>query len=267
MAPPWGTIDCGRHLARATYGEEQRETGVDQLRILALETSGNSGSVAALAAGQLILQQPLASGTRSAQSLAPGIRSLLAEVGWSLGQLDLVAVTRGPGSFTGLRIGITTAKVLAYGVGAQVAGVNTLEVIARQAPAAREAPGLWAVLDAQRGELFAARFAAETHERWVASRGVQVIDRPTWLAQLGAGELISGPGLKRSLSGVRSDVTVVDPQFWLPTAEMVGRLAYEQILAAGPDDLFQLTPQYFRQAAAEEQWERQHGPGDPIRPH
>ena len=133
------------------------------MRILALETSGSSGSVAALEGTQLILEQPLASGSRSAQSLAPGIDALLAEVGWSVGQIDLLAVTQGPGSFTGLRIGITTAKALAYAVGGQVIGVNTLEVIARQAPPGRAAPAkqqtLWTVLDAQRGELFAARFA------------------------------------------------------------------------------------------------------------
>jgi tRNA threonylcarbamoyladenosine biosynthesis protein TsaB len=229
------------------------------MRILALETSGNSGSVAALDASQLVLQQALADGSRSAQSLAPAIHRLLAEVGWPVGQVELIAVTQGPGSFTGLRIGITTAKALAYAVGARVMGVNTLEVIARQAPAMREAPALWAVLEAQRGEVFAARFVAETPNRLSAPGGVQIIDRHAWLAQLAAGEAVSGPGLLSSLAGIRSDVTVVEQQFWLPRAAGVGRLAYEQSLAGRHDDLFQLTPQYFRQAAAEEQWERRHG--------
>jgi tRNA threonylcarbamoyladenosine biosynthesis protein TsaB len=238
------------------------------MRILALETSGSSGSVAALDASELVLQQTLASGTRSAQSLAPAVKSLLAEVGWSVGQVDLVAVTQGPGSFTGLRIGITTAKALAYAVGAQVIGVNTLEVIARQVPATRQAPWegqppepvLWTVLDAQRGELFAARFVGGAFDRHGAPLGVRVIDRDAWLAQLVGGEAVSGPGLERSVPGVRSDVTVVDRQFWLPMAETVGRLGHEQSLAGRHDDLFQLAPQYFRQAAAEEKWQRQHGP-------
>ena len=107
------------------------------MRILALETSGSSGSVAALDEGRLIVERPLAAGSRSAQSLAPGIDSLLAEVGWLVGGVDLVAVTQGPGSFTGLRIGVTTAKALAYAGETQVIGVNTLEVIARQAAAPR----------------------------------------------------------------------------------------------------------------------------------
>jgi tRNA threonylcarbamoyladenosine biosynthesis protein TsaB len=227
------------------------------MRILALETSGSSGSVAALDASQLVLEQALASGSRSAQSLAPGIESLLAEVGWTIAQVDLVAVTQGPGSFTGLRIGITTAKALAYAVGAQVIGVNTLEVIARQTPA--RPPALWTVLDAQRGELFAARFVPGDFERWSMPGAVKVIDHDAWLAQLAVGEAVSGPGLERFALASRSDVTVIDRQFWTPTAEMVGRLGYERSLAVGHDDLFQLSPQYFRQAAAEEKWQRQQG--------
>ena len=244
------------------------------MRILALETSGSSGSVAALEASRLVLEQSLASGSRSAQSLAPGIDALLAEVGWSVGQLELIAVTQGPGSFTGLRIGVTTAKALAYAGGAQLIGVNTLEVIARQAPAPGRAPAtpsaLWTVLDAQRGELFAARFTAGTDtagtvaagpvDRWSMQGAVEVIDRQEWLAQLEAEEAVSGPAVQRSAAEMPPGVAVIDRQFWLPRAETVGRLGYEQFLAGRRDDLFQLCPHYFRRAAAEEQWQRQHGP-------
>jgi tRNA threonylcarbamoyladenosine biosynthesis protein TsaB len=227
------------------------------MRILALETSGNSGSVAALEASQLVLEQPLPNGSRSAQSLTPGITALLAEVGWTVAQVDLIAVTQGPGSFTGLRIGITTAKTLAYAVGAQVIGVNTLEVIAWQVPATW--PALWTVLDAQRGELFAARFVPGARDRWNAPAEVQVVDRDAWLDQLAAAEAVSGPWLECSAVGMRPDVTIVDRQFWMPRADMVGRLGHAQFLAAGHDDLFQLSPRYFRRAAAEDQWQRQHG--------
>jgi tRNA threonylcarbamoyladenosine biosynthesis protein TsaB len=230
------------------------------MRILALEASGNSGSVAALEASRLILERPLAQGSRSAQSLAPGIEAVLAEVGWSARQVDLIAVTQGPGSFTGLRIGVTTAKALAYAVGAEVIGVNTLEVIARQAQKAWEglaAPAaLWTVLDAQRGELFAARFLLPDANRQSPPTEVLTIDRNAWLKQLTPHDVVSGPGLERSDLGVRPDVTMVDRKDWDPRAETVGRLGYEQFLAGRRDDLFQLSPQYFRRAAAEEQWDR-----------
>src|SRR5687768_6416743 len=110
------------------------------LRILALETSGRSGSVAALI-GQVVPvrtrvigQQALDDHQRNAQSLAPAIRSLLDVAGWRPADVQLVAVTAGPGSFTGLRVGVTTAKVFAYATSAAVLGVDTLEVIAQQAP-------------------------------------------------------------------------------------------------------------------------------------
>ncbi len=72
--------------------------------------------------------------------------------------MKLVAVAVGPGSFTGLRVGVTTVKLFAYAVGAEVLGINTLEVIAAQAP--DEIGDVWAVLDALRGEIIAAYFCA-----------------------------------------------------------------------------------------------------------
>ncbi len=104
------------------------------MRILALETSGTSGSVAVLEGSSQVAQLILPPGQRSARSLVPTIQDLLGRVGWEMSQIGLVAVTSGPGSFTSLRIGVSTAKALAYAVGAEIIGVNTLGVIARQAP-------------------------------------------------------------------------------------------------------------------------------------
>ena len=75
------------------------------MNILALETSELSGSVAAWSSGKLIRELDLEQSQRSAQSLAPAIATLLEEVGWRPGDVQLTAVTVGPGSFTGLRVG------------------------------------------------------------------------------------------------------------------------------------------------------------------
>src|SRR5271163_2151267 len=96
-------------------------------RILALETSELTGSVAAAADGNVLAELQLDPQQRSAQSLAPAIRALLAQVGWQPADIDLLAVTIGPGSFTGLRVGVATAKVFAYACGAEVLGISTLE--------------------------------------------------------------------------------------------------------------------------------------------
>jgi tRNA threonylcarbamoyladenosine biosynthesis protein TsaB len=100
------------------------------VKILSLETTDLSGSVAASDSSKLLLELELNSSQRSAQSLAPAIHSLLQQVGWKPADVELVAVTVGPGSFTGLRVGVTAAKTFAYAVGADVLGIDTLETIA-----------------------------------------------------------------------------------------------------------------------------------------
>ena len=105
------------------------------MRILAMDTSGRRAAVAALEDDRVLAECDSPPGVRSAAALAPLIAELLKGVDWQLRRLDLIAVTQGPGSFTGLRIGVTTAKTLAYATGAAVIGVNTLEVIAAGAPA------------------------------------------------------------------------------------------------------------------------------------
>jgi tRNA threonylcarbamoyladenosine biosynthesis protein TsaB len=228
------------------------------MRVLSLETSGTTGSVAALDDGDLIAQQVLPAGQRSAQSLVPTIQALLAQVGWKIAQVELLAVTSGPGSFTSLRIGVSTAKALAYAVGAEIVGVNTLEVIARQAPP--DWPAIKVVLDAQRDQLFAATFdrgaSGQIHEQ----RPTSVIDNQAWLDELKPGEVVSGPGLKRLGDRLPPGVVVVEQALWAPMATVVGQIGFEQFAAGRRDGVFQLVPQYFRRTAAEEQWDRRQGP-------
>ncbi|OHB85019.1 MAG: tRNA (adenosine(37)-N6)-threonylcarbamoyltransferase complex dimerization subunit type 1 TsaB, partial [Planctomycetes bacterium RBG_16_64_12] len=112
-----------------------RSSGWFAMKVLALETTERVGSVAAMDDGNLLCELKLCPKQRSAQSLAPGIKMLLERVGWQPTDVDLVATTVGPGSFTGLRVGVTTAKSFAYGVQADILGVDTLEVIAAAAPA------------------------------------------------------------------------------------------------------------------------------------
>src|SRR4029077_17224460 len=108
------------------------------MRILAIETSGRTASVAALEAadGDVVLLQEAATtrDERTAQALFPVLKVMLQEVGWAPDAIELWTVGVGPGSFTGLRIGVTLAKTFAYAAGAEVIGVNTLAVLAEQAP-------------------------------------------------------------------------------------------------------------------------------------
>jgi len=104
---------------------------------LAIESSGRTGSVALLDGDQLINEISLPTTQRTAATLSVAMDTLLGEMRKVAGSLQLVSVTIGPGSFTGLRIGVTAAKTLAYAMNCRVAAIDTLSVIAHQAFSAR----------------------------------------------------------------------------------------------------------------------------------
>jgi tRNA threonylcarbamoyladenosine biosynthesis protein TsaB len=220
------------------------------MRTLALETSGMAGSLAALDASRVLEERTLDPAQKAARTLAPSIRELLRGVGWRPADVQLVAVAAGPGSFTGLRIGVTTAKAFAYAVGAQVLGVNTLEAVAFAVPP--EAFPLRVVMDAQRRELFAATFARDEQGRVTFAAPTHIVAADDWLAGLRPGESVAGPGLERLAAALPPGVIALPRELWHPRAAAVGQLALEHHAAGRRDDVFQLTPNYFRKSAAEE---------------
>lgn len=223
-------------------------------RILAIESSGRHASVATLwgeASRTRLIGQTLLSGDeRTAQVLAPAIQQLLTEADWSPKSVELVAVTVGPGSFTGLRIGVTTAKAFAYAIGAEVLGINTLEALALQATPSPAS--LWTVLDAQRQELFAAKFAFDDQLNFRSEIGPRIIPQDEWLAALRSGDRAIGPALKRLASRIPAGVEMLGEQSWQPAATSVGELAWKNYQAGHRDDVWKLSPNYYRPSAAEE---------------
>jgi tRNA threonylcarbamoyladenosine biosynthesis protein TsaB len=224
------------------------------MQIVAIDTSGRHGSLAVLSgeADQAVVlhEVVLGSDQRTAQSLAPALRDLLADVGWPPQTTGMVAVTVGPGSFTGLRIGVTTAKAFAYAVGAEIIGVNTLEVLASQVP--RAASPLWAIMDAQRQELFAARFESNGADLVATSDQTRIVSQEKWLAGLQADEQVTGPALRRLMPRLPAGVISMPEELWQPTAAAVGKLAWRLYQAGQRNDVWQLVPAYYRPSAAEE---------------
>ena len=237
-------------------GSDCRECS--EVLILALETSSLAGSVALLSGDQLLTTCPLAADRRSTQTLIPTIDRLLKDTGREPTDIRLVAVTAGPGSFTGLRLGVTTAKTLAYATGADVLGLDTLEVIADQSRSrfnADSAPAeIHAILDAQRKELFLARFAwrGANLQRLDDNR---IVRGDEWLAQLPPGALVTGPALSRWEVRLPPGVIAADLILRQPQAETVGRLALAYCQSGRRDDLWKLAPVYLRPSAAEERAE------------
>ena len=222
--------------------------------ILALETSGRHGSVAVLRGDVVLASGQISPQQRTAAALTPLIRDTMNSASIALTDLDCVAVTSGPGSFTGLRVGVTTAKTLAYVLNCQVIGVNTLSVIAHQSPS--NVASVNAVMDAQRQQLFAATFRRDAQGRMTEVEPTTIIDNDAWLASLSDDAVVCGPGLTKLRSTLPSAVMIIDDKLWEPTAKAVGAVANAMIEAGQYDDLWKLTPQYFRKSAAEEKLAR-----------
>ncbi len=224
--------------------------GWNEVRILALETTEMTGSVAAADGGKLLVQKDLDPGQRTAQSLVPGMRAALEDVGWRPPDVDLVAVTIGPGSFTGLRIGVATAKTFAYAVGAEVLGIDTLEAIAAAAPPQVDA--LAVAVDAQRGQVIAGPFRRHEDGWMRPSAAAELVDTEAWLESLPAGTIVSGPIIRKFVDKLPQGVTAIDRQLWRPQAAMVAQLAHRDYASGRRDDLWKLLPYYSRLSAAEE---------------
>ena len=192
--------------------------------------------------GKVILERAHSRPKQSAERLLPLIAELLNEAGWQRRSLERLGVSVGPGSFTGLRVGIACAQGLSLGLGVPLVGVTSLAAMARAVPEA--IPGVrCAVLDARRAEVFAAGYAA-------GPRAALVVP-PLALAATGALEALSaqlprpivwiGSGL--ALLGIAASFSA--PGTEEPCAGAVGLLAEELDPALHP-----ALPVYIRDAGA-----------------
>jgi tRNA threonylcarbamoyladenosine biosynthesis protein TsaB len=234
-------------------------TQVAQPRLLILETSGRVGQVA-LAQGEALRGVlPLEEARRHARDLAPAVQELLQAQGWSAQDLDAVIVSRGPGSYTGLRVGIMSAKTLAYATGCALLAVDTFAVVAAQAPP--EALAVDVIADAQQGKVYVERFERPAPAAPLASTQPLCI-RPfvEWLALLAPPVWASGPGLRIQEGRFPQSVRVAPPSCWDPKAETLLQLGLARYQRGERDDLWTLEPLYLRPSAAEEQWEKKSKP-------
>jgi tRNA threonylcarbamoyladenosine biosynthesis protein TsaB len=125
------------------------------MNLLAIETSTEACSVALWHAGRVLERSEIAP-RRHAELVLPMADSLLAEAGLSRRQLDGIAVGRGPGAFTGVRLAISVAQGMALGLDVPVVPVSSLAALALDAPA--NGATILAVIDARMGEVYAAAF-------------------------------------------------------------------------------------------------------------
>ncbi|MDP6108019.1 MAG: tRNA (adenosine(37)-N6)-threonylcarbamoyltransferase complex dimerization subunit type 1 TsaB, partial [Candidatus Brocadiia bacterium] len=131
--------------------------------MLGIETSGERGSVALLREDELLAEHRFAQGYRHARNIMAGVADVVRSAGVDRGEIDAVGVTDGPGSFTGLRVGVTCAKTLAWLLGLPAVGVPTLDVLAQNVrpeehldARGRPVRTVCPLLDARRGFVYGA---------------------------------------------------------------------------------------------------------------
>jgi len=215
-------------------------------RFLIIESAHRLGWVALAQGDRVIGSRVLEESRRHARDLAPRVRELLSEQGWRAAQLTGVIVSRGPGSYTGLRVGLMSAKTLAYATGAALLGVDTFAAIAMQAP--REAAVVDVIADAQQGKIYVQRFAdgkpGELAIKPVAS----------WFESLPPGTCVTGPGLE--LVHLPGQTFQAPSESRLPRVESALALGLGRFRRGERDDPFALEPIYLRPSSAEEKWQR-----------
>jgi tRNA threonylcarbamoyladenosine biosynthesis protein TsaB len=220
-------------------------------RLLILETSGRVAYVALAQGSRLLEARRLDETRRHARDLAPTVADLLRNRGWQPRQLHAVLVSRGPGSYTGLRVGLMSAKALAYATGCTLLAIDTFAAIAAQAP--HEATVLDVLADAQQDKVYVQRFARSGTE-WQAGSELRIMPVAQWLAGGEANVWATGPGLRVVGDRLPQGSRTVDASLWEPTPESLLRLGLARCQAGESDDFWTLEPLYARPSSAEEQW-------------
>lgn len=230
------------------------------MRTLAIDTSHAAGTVAAVA-GERVAVRPLGAAGEHAAVLAQRLTEVADELGFRLAEAEVVSVVRGPGSFTGLRVGVATAKAIAWAGGMRLVGLSGFELVAWES--ARITGSNDAVLndamlqigfDAGRGEVFAAEVSPDQARPggWLAAPA-SLLPVAEWLQRLPAGSRVSGPAAALHAAAITAaGHCLAPPAGWFPTAlaaATVGRLRAE---AGATDDPHTLVPDYLRPSYADE---------------
>jgi tRNA threonylcarbamoyladenosine biosynthesis protein TsaB len=209
-------------------------------KILAIDTTTEFGSIALVWGGAVVWETLIHSTVGFGHILFGHIETALESAGWKIGQVDCFAAAAGPGSFTGVRVGLAAVKGLAEALGRRAVGVSNLEAIAWHGTAPLRA----AVADARRGQIYGALYDA--HLNVVSPEVVAAL--PEWLVALPSGEIEL---LSTDSAALRPALVHEVPR---ALAGAIGRIAEARFLAGTAADPAALDANYVRRSDAELFW-------------
>jgi tRNA threonylcarbamoyladenosine biosynthesis protein TsaB len=222
------------------------------VKILAVDTSTRAGSVAFLEDDTVVAELRASSAETHAKRLMRMVDGTLQLAGLGLEACDAFAVTIGPGSFTGLRIGISTVKGFAFATGKPVTGVSTLDALAHQFPCCNLVCPL---LDARKGEVYTALYRVGTRETLEKVSPDRAVRPQEWLTGIQEACLFVGNGAV-AYKDLIEDVLGRQARFapfhlHAPRASVVGALGLGQIKGGQTTEASALVPLYVRKSDAE----------------
>ena len=238
---------------------------------LAIETSGKVGSVALVRDGVVLAEPTFEHGLKHAAGILPMIDRLCRDAGIGPADIAELYLSIGPGSFTGLRIGVTLAKTMALTTGVKIVAVPTVRVLAENAP--DDAQHVIIVLDAKRDQIFTGSFDAEAMRggdlsrhpanpsRWTEREPAHLAPLTDILARTPRPVHLIGEGIPYHDKFIPKDepgVIVTPPETWRARAAIVATIGQSMASRGEFADADRLTPLYIRKPEAEEKWESTH---------
>ncbi|MGE5613252.1 MAG: tRNA (adenosine(37)-N6)-threonylcarbamoyltransferase complex dimerization subunit type 1 TsaB [Bacillota bacterium] len=239
------------------------------MRALAIDTSTAMAGIAVADEQGLLAGYSLMDMKTHSQKLVPMLHELLAHLGLAPADIDVFAAVTGPGSFTGLRIGVTTIKSLAYATGKRTAGIPSLDALAFAA-AVSEDSIICPIMDARNNQVYAALYQSSngTVQNLSGYMGVHISDLVRHIEErhndaavmfTGDGVLLHRDFLKIELNGRCSFM----PDFMLrQMAAPAAQMAITMALRGDTTDSTELVPFYLRPSQAEREYMKKHGGGN-----
>lgn len=230
------------------------------MRILAIDTSNQPMSVALMDENGILAERTTNIKRNHSTQLMPTVEQILKESSWGVADLDRIAIAKGPGSYTGVRIGVTVAKTLAWTAGIELVGVSSLKVLAGNASLQKDRL-VSPIVDARRGNIYTNLYKVDadgqlilmdedTHisiEKWagylaekktlVEFVGQDVVEHETVLKQKLGQYFLKGPKNRQ-----------------IPRAGVLAEFAERE----KPVDVHTFVPEYTKLAEAEQKWKEAH---------